>query len=139
MFRSLIIGLLAAGGVISIALIISASRKGASAADNKPRRIQSFVTRMTPSAVMRAVITFAQRSGYRIEFLDETEGKIVLSDSVSLSSFGFFYPIFVTPQGGDQTLVEVGIKSRAWQVGPIVARHHDRCFHGMKATLLAAS
>ena len=120
MFRSLFIGLLAAVGVISIALIISASRKGVSAADNKPRRIQSFVASMTPSAVIRAVITFAQRSGYKIEFLDETEGKIVLSDSVSLTSFGFFYPIFVTPQGGDQTLVEVGIKSRVWQVGPVL-------------------
>jgi len=93
---------------------------------------------MTPLAVLKAIITVAQQSGYKIEFLDENEGQIVLSDSISLTSFGFFYPIFVTSQGGDQTLVEVGIKSRAWQVGPIVARHHDRCFSGIKAAILVA-
>jgi energy-converting hydrogenase Eha subunit A len=112
MFRTLIISLVMAGIVISIALIISVSRRGATAAQDKPRRIQSFETSVTPSAVLHAITTLARRSGYKIAFVDETKGSLVLSDSVSLTSFGFFYPVFATPQGGGQTLVEVGIKKQ---------------------------
>jgi len=92
MFRSLIIGILVAGLYIAVMLIIGALRKASSVVANKPRRIQSFLTSLTPSTVLKAVIAFAQRSGYRIEFLDETKGRLVLSDTVSLTSFVFFTP-----------------------------------------------
>jgi hypothetical protein len=114
-------------------------RKGSSAAENKPRRIQSFVTSNTPSSVLKTLIRFAQQSGYKIEFLDEAKGNIVLSDGASLTSYGFFYPVFLTSERESQTLVEVGIKSKVWQVGPIVSRRHDKCFNSVKAAILVAS
>src|SRR5271155_2656325 len=113
MFRSLIIGILVAGLYIAVMLIIGALHKTSSVVANKPRRIQSFLTSLIPSTVLKVVITFVQRSRYRIEFLNETKGRLVLSDTVSLTSFGFFYPVLVTSQSGGQTLVEVGIESRA--------------------------
>ena len=94
---------------------------------------------MPTGATLKTIIGYAQQSGYKIEFLDEANGNLVLSDSPSLTSFGFFYPIYLTSNGETDTVVEVGIKSKVWQIGPIRARHHERCFNGMKAAILAAS
>ena len=94
---------------------------------------------MPPKATLKTIIGNAHQSGYKIEFLDEANGNLVLSDSPSLTSFGFFYPIYLTSNGETDTVVEVGIKSKVWQIGPIRARHHERCFNGMKAAILAAS
>ena len=93
---------------------------------------------MPQLAVLKAIVRYAQASIYKIEIFDEDNSNLVLSDAPSLTSYGFFYPIFVRSQGAE-TLVEVGIKSRSWQVGPIVTRHHDRCFNWTKAAILAGS
>ena len=136
MLRGLIIGIVIAGIYISIKLVIGAIRNPSSALKNKPLRVQSFATGMPQSAVLKAIVTYAKTSIYKIELFDESNGDLVLSDVASLTSYGFFYPIFVRSQGTG-TLVEVGIKSRSWQVGPIVTRHHDRCFNWTKAATLA--
>ena len=138
MLKSLIIGIVVAGIYVSIKLVIGAIRNPSSAVKNKPRRIQSFVTGMPQLAVLKAIVTYAKTSIYKIELFDESNGNLVLGDAASLTSWGFFYPVFVRPQGAE-TLVEVGIKSRSWQVGPIVTRHHDRCFNWMRAAILAGS
>lgn len=115
----------------------SASRKGSSAVREKPKLIQSFTTNKTPASVLKSIIIFGQQSGYRVEFLDDNEKTIVLGDSPSFFSWGFFYPIYLTDREG-QTLVEVGIKSKLWQPGRIRARLHDKCFYGIKAATAAA-
>ena len=138
MFRGWIISIVVVGIYISIKLIIGTIRNPASAVNNKPDRIQSFATGMPQLAVLKAIVRYAQTSIYKIEIFDENNGNLVLCDAASLTSYGFFYPIFVRSRGTG-TLVEVGIKSRSWQVGPIVTRHHDRCFNWMKAAILAGS
>jgi hypothetical protein len=138
MLRGWIISIVAVGIYILIKLIIGTIRNPASAVNNKPYRIQSFTTGMPQLAVLRAIARYAQASIYKIEIFDEENSNIVLSDAANLTSYGFFYPIFVRSQGAE-TLVEVGVKSRSWQVGPMVTRHHDRCFNWVKAAILAGS
>ncbi len=88
--------------------------------------------------MLKAIVASVPVSIYKIELFDETNGNIVLGEAPSLTSYGFFYPVFVRSEGAE-TRVEVGIKSKAWQVGPIVTRHHDRCFSWVRATIFAGS
>jgi hypothetical protein len=130
------IGLTIGLTIVGVLLIIAASRKGSHTLKRKPKRIESFGSKMPLRGTLQTIITYAQQSGYKIEFLDETHGNLVLSDAPSLTSFGFFYPVYLTPNGEAETVVEVGIKSKVWQFGPVSPRHHERCFNGMKAAIL---
>ena len=113
---------------------IAAIRRGSSM--DKPRRVKSFLAHGRPHTVLRRIIRFALTGACLVEALDETAGQVVLSDSASWTE-GFFYPVFLTDKGNNETLVEVGIKSKTFQGGPIAWRHHDRCFNGLKAAVFA--
>lgn len=60
----------------------------------------------------------------------------MISDSAKLTTYGFFYPIYLSAIDEKTTLIEVGIKSKAFQLGPIVTRCHEQCFNEIKATML---
>ena len=103
----------------------------------KPHKLMTFTTTMTPHKALKSIIEFALQGGYKIDDFTEAEGHIILSDLVSLTSFGFFYPIYVSMNNSGSTLVEVGIKGKASIVGTIGLRHQERCFNGIKATIFA--
>jgi hypothetical protein len=124
--------------IISVAIVVAAMRKATSAVATKPSRLRAFALQQNGSDVLKQVIAYAQVGGYKIEDIDEAIGRVILSDSVSLTSFGFFYPVYIS-QHGDETVVEVGIKPRLPQVGPIVTRNLERCVNGLKAHLIVES
>lgn len=130
-------GLIIGALMVGIGLIIAAMRKGSSAVKTKPSRLMSFTTARAPHDVMTIVVRFAQQSGYKIDEIAESDGHILLSDSATATSWGFFYPVYVSRQNDGNSLVEVGIKSQLIQVGPIVSRNHERCFNGIKAAIFA--
>ena len=132
-----IIGLIIGVVFVCVGLIIASMRSGTSAMQQKPRRIQYFAAWGTPDAILKVIIRFAQMGGYKIDAIDEAGGRIVLSDSASFTSWGFFYPVFLTYQNNGQTVVEVGIKSKLVQYGPIVTRHHEKCLNGIRGAVLA--
>jgi hypothetical protein len=133
----MIIGLIAGVVVVCVGLIVASMRSGASAMNQRPRRIQYFAAWGTPDVLLKAIIRFAQMSGYKIDAIDEAGGRLVLSDSASFTSWGFFYPVFLTYQGNGSTVIEVGIKSKLVQVGPIVTRHHEKCLNGIRGAIMA--
>ena len=102
MLEGLIIGIVMAG----IGLIIASMRKGSSAMGEKPSRIQSFSTTGNPEETLKSIIRFAQQSGYKISALDETSGQVVLEESASATSWGFFFPVFVSRQSDGSTLID---------------------------------
>lgn len=120
--------------IIAVFSIIAAMRR---APRKKPRHMMSFTTTITPQEALKAVIDFALQRGYEIDDFAETEGRIILSDSVSLTSWGFFYPIYVSKNGDGSTLIEVGIRGKAPIAGTIAIRHQERCFNGLKAFIFA--
>ena len=138
-FNGMIVGLVVGIVLMCIGLIIAAMRKGASAMNQRPRRIQYFMAWGTPDVILKAIIRFAQMSGYKIDAIDEATGRMVLSDSASMTSWGFFYPIFLTYQNNGQTSIEVGIKSKLFQMGPIVTRHHEKILNGIRAALMSGA
>ena len=121
----------------AIGLIIAAMRRGSFMTDSKPRRLQSFTTECNQKETMKAIIRFAQQSDYKISGIDEVKGQLVLEESASYTSWGFFFPILVSWQPNNTTLVEIGIKSKLFQVGPIVSRRHEYCVNGIKAAIFA--
>lgn len=137
MLEGLVIGLIIGIVAVGINLTIAATRRGSSVIGTKPRRLQTFTVQADPQQALEEVIHFAQQAGYKISAKDEAKGQLVLEESASAMSWGFFFPIFITRQPDDVTLVEVGIKSKLLQVGPIVTRSHEKCVNGIKATLLA--
>jgi len=125
--------------VISISLIIAASRKGSSTLETKPKQLQSITTTINPRETLKIIVRFAQQSKYQISNIDEAKCQIVLEESPSFagSHWGFFYPIFVSLRADNTTLIEIGIKSKFRQADFIILRHHERCVNGLKAALFA--
>jgi hypothetical protein len=120
---------------IIIGCTIASMRKGSSALKSKPKRLHSITTTNNPQETLKAIVRFAQQSNYHLSFIDEIKYQTVLEDSPSLTSWGFFYPIFISQRDDKTTLIEVGIKSKLVQIGPIVSIHHQRCINGIKAAL----
>jgi hypothetical protein len=133
----MIVGLIVGVVLVCVGLVVASMRSGASAMSQRPRRIQYFAAWGTPDVILKAIIRFAQMGGYKIDAIDEAGGRIVLSESANFTSWGFFYPVFLTYQGNGQTIIEVGIKSKLVQVGPIVTRHHEKCLNGIRGAILA--
>ena len=133
--------LIIAGLVVLIFTGIAVMRKGSSAVKTKPGQLMSFTTLMTASDVVKTVVRFAQQTGYEIDDIADSGERIILSDSTTLTSVGYFYPVYVSKQNDGNTLVEVGIKSKVLQVGPIAStiasRRLERCFNGIKAAITA--
>jgi hypothetical protein len=117
LMRGLEIGFAVVGIYITIKLFIGAMLDPAYTVKERPRRIKSMVTGASPSHVLKAIVASVPVSIYKIELFDETNSNIVLGEAPSLTSYGFFYPVFVRSEGAE-TRVEVGIKSKGWQVGP---------------------
>jgi hypothetical protein len=121
-------------------LIMRAYRNGDWAMNNKPSRIQEFTTILEPQKVLKAIIQFAQHGNYQIDGVDESAYRLVLGDK------RFYYPVFIERRESGETLVEVGMRSKAsfsgpmapgaW--GPIATRLHDTCFNGVRAAVFAA-
>lgn len=68
---------------------------------------------------------YANSSEYTIEAIDENSYSIVLGESITLMTNGFYFPIFLTMLDENNTRIEVGIKSKSFQVGPVVDKRHN--------------
>jgi hypothetical protein len=129
----LVIGIVMAG----VFLVIASMRGGSSSLGDRPKRLKSFTASMDSQKAFKSVIRFAQQTGYKISAIDEDKKQLVLEESASATSWGFLYPIFVSTASEGAALIEVGIKSKLAQVGPIVTRSHEKCFNGIQAAILA--
>lgn len=121
MISGLIVGLF----VISIFLIISRFKNPQKILKKKPNNIQSFSTDKSIESAFESIKQFSEQSNYKMEAVDEENFKIVFGDSVSSFSWGFFYPIYLSKTTNGETKIEIGIKSKAAQIGPVVSSKHD--------------
>ncbi|MDP9475937.1 MAG: zinc-ribbon domain-containing protein [Actinomycetota bacterium] len=121
--------------VIGVLLIIAAMRKPTTAVEARPSRMMSFSTPASRSEVTRSVVRFAQNSGYAIEEISSNEDRIVVSEPPTLTTWGFFYPVYLSQQPDGGTKVEIGVKSKLVQYGPLTDRSHERFVNEIKATI----
>ena len=59
---------------------------------------------------------------------------IVLSSPVTFFSFGFFYPVHIHADGSGSR-IQIGLRSKVFQIGPIPARAHTVCVEAIEKAL----
>lgn len=123
--------------MLGICISVAQMRNGSSVLGQRPRRIRSLTTALSPQETLKIIIRTAQHDGYKIPAIDLENDQLVLEEPTSVMSWGFFFPVIVSQQSDRSTLVEIGIMSKLIQFGPIVTRSHDQCVNGIKAALFA--
>ncbi len=113
----------AVGSVLgSVALLVAFNRKGSVArAQMTWRRI--VLHSAVPPQQVYWWLTQNCPPGYKVDDADPARGIVVLSSGPSLFTYGFLFPAFVSSEGAG-TRVDLGIKSKAIQYGPLVTRAH---------------
>ncbi len=122
-----------------ILIQFSKTRKATLLLKQKPKRLLGFITNQSPQKIIEQVTLIASTINYTIEDIDESIGRIILSSTPSWifgwESWGFFYPVYVSIQNDGNTLVEVGIKSRLYQVGPLVTIARKKFYNKIKSAI----
>ncbi len=121
--------------LLVIAWRYASTREASTAVTTKPKRLLSFTTAHTTHDVLQILIEKTQGSEYSIDSVDEEHLSLILSTPPTATTWGFFYPVYLTQQDDGRTLVEVGIQSKLYQMGPLVRRQHERCFAHVKGVL----
>ena len=103
----------------------------ASAAPLRSGNTLSFSTKLDKAQARKSVIAYANQKNYDVEDMS-SEDEVVLGESASLFTWGFFYPIYMYEHEA-RTQIEVGIQSKAVQVGPIKNKSHENFVNGLKA------
>ncbi len=113
--------------VLFIFLIVSAMRSSKKLLTKKPKNLFRIYSTQKLQIIIKSIIKFSADKKYEIDYFDADEGKIILSKPL-----GFF------SKEGDKILIEIGIISKAVQIGPIPKRILERCINGIKAYLYCA-
>jgi|TARA_Y100000294_G_C8421664_1_gene283060 hypothetical protein len=123
--------------IVGFFFVIASLRKGSSVVKKKPRKLNSFTSELPPDKIFKLVAQLPQRSKYKIDNIDETNMTIIISSSASAMSYGFFFPVYITQQTDGKTLVEVGIKGKIPQYGPVVTKNLDNIVNELKAVIIS--
>ena len=123
--------------IIVIFIVIAASKSGSSVQTSDAVRLTPIVTIVPLEKVFDAITEFAKYNGYRVDTIEKQNGRIVLSESASISSWGNFYPIQIKTRDDGKTIVEVGIRGKISQKGFDINKNHQRCVSGIQSQLSA--
>ncbi len=125
--------LVGVAGVVIVS-IIAAMRKPSAKTVTRTRRRITITSPLAPAALVERLERAAWRR-VKVADIDPERGVILLSTPMTLFSWGFFYPLFITPSGAGST-IEVGIVSRTLQWGPVVTNNHKACLTEIEQALL---
>lgn len=118
MLQSALVGAAIGVAVVVVMALIGSRRKPHF--DAPPRRNQSVQSPLAPADALARVKALAGSNKLAFAAEDPAKGLVVLSDSMSLASFGNFYPVFARATPGGSELV-VGIQPKTPQYGPVVS------------------
>jgi hypothetical protein len=117
---------------LAVCFAVSFLRKGSvHATTMTPRRLH-VSSSGDPDVVFARLATII--GVYRVDDQDPRARILVLSSPASVFSWGFFYPVIVRPEGAGCT-IEIGIRSKIFQVGPVVGHAHNRCKEAIERVL----
>ncbi len=134
-WQAVILGL-AAGSVIYVGVFVWAMRRPPSF-DAASSRSGAFSHDMAPPAVIARLKEAAPVMGLKLALEDDANHRLVLSEGMSLFSFGNFILVDATADGPGSK-VTVGLKPRVPQWGPAVTSRHRAVLTKIKAALGAA-
>ena len=93
----------------------------------KPKKLQVFTVNSSARQVLEILKNQVETLGYRLEAAPKADEDLLISDNVTATSWGFYYFIYLTEVDKHATRVEVGIKSKLFQIGPVVTKHLRQC------------
>ncbi len=96
----------------------------------------SFTVPMPPDEVFRVVEGLPVSTNFKLGRADAQRRRVILHDSMTAASFGYFYAVDIAP-GGDGSALTASIKSKFPQWGPITRRQREK-FLGAFADALKA-
>lgn len=120
---------------VGIGYTIAFLRKGKVAGVAMTSRQQAVSSPASPSEVFAALRLIGPP--FKVDDADAASHILVLSSPVTLFSWGFLYPVFITPSGSGSKIV-VGCGSKLLQIGPVVTNAHNKCVAAIQAALTAA-
>lgn len=120
---------------VALGYVIAFSRKGSVRGTSMPSRQDILSSPASPAEVFAALRQIG--APYKVDDSDEKAGILVLSSPVTLFSWGFFYPVYITPMG-PHSRITVGCSSKLIQMGPVVTHAHTKCVKAIEAALSAA-
>ena len=112
------------------------SRKAEDVLRKRPNKIIAFTVAVPPTKVIQIIREFAQNNRYSISPFSEVENRIILGEGASWTSYGFFYPVYISDKDNGSSLIEVGIKGKVMQFGPIVSKKHKNMVNDLKKAIL---
>ncbi|HEY4169380.1 MAG TPA: hypothetical protein VGM96_21505, partial [Reyranella sp.] len=90
-----------------------------------------------PNEAFKVVEALPVSTKYKLGRVDLERARIIFQDSVTMSTYGFFYPVDVTPAAEGSTIT-VGVRSKyPLQFGPLAKRSRDKALQAMVDALKA--
>ncbi len=114
-------------GAIAVAAVfvpLTLLRKGTRLVTRKPSKLTAWSSPLSPAEVLKLTVETGKAAGYAVD--TEAEGCVVLRSSISALTWGFFLPVYAIAAANGTSRVEIGIVSRAIQMGPLVTRAHHK-------------
>ena len=109
----------------------------------QPLYSATFFTITPPYKTFRIISDFAKQNGYQIDDINEQKLALILNERMTMTSWGFLYPIYITEQIVGRTMIEVGIASKVgkfFQFSPfnrkITTAHLENMFNAVKGAVL---
>jgi len=97
----------------------------------------SFTSQTPPGEAFKVVEALPVSSKYKLGRVDLQRGRIIFSEGMTMSSYGFFYPVDITPAAEGSTIT-VGVRSKyPFQFGPLAKSARDKARQAMVDALKA--
>lgn len=119
-------------GMLVVGLVVALLRRGSVGGTTiGSRRLELH----SPADPMTVYARLTQIGGkYTVDAADPAGKIVVLSSRPTFATWGFFYPIRIHASGSGSR-IEIGIRSRFLQLGPMVTRDHNQCLEAVAQLL----
>lgn len=111
---------------------LALTRKGRVASATIGSRRKEFFVPADIESAFRCIS--AMRGKFTADDRDPVRKIVVLSSPVSFMTWGFVYPVYLHA-AGTGTRIELGCKSKFFQMGPLVTKAHDECEAAIQSAL----
>jgi hypothetical protein len=132
MLEGAIIGGLIGLGIMAIGLAIAYGSRGSVRSAQLGGRRIDVRTAAAPDDAFARLKDLGPP--YRTDDADPQRRALVLSSNPTFTSWGWLYPVFIHADGTGAR-IEIGIKSRFFQYGPLVGVAHRRLAAAIEAAL----
>ena len=122
--------------LIAIGFLVAFSRRGKVSTARFDYKAVKLRNAGEPEAVFQRIRELSSmHPKYKLDDEDPSQRILVFSSNPSLFSWGFFYPVVITPTAGGGSEVRVDIQSRFIQFGPVVSHNRQKCADAIEKML----